>query len=353
MSDNDSNSSSDLDYIPSDAEDVSVEEEESLDEGGGDDAAWPADHSTLNKSLKRKRNKTKSALPARKRRGGIRLEGELPDGCEADPETVRLEEERRQQEKETAEEALRKHKEDEKRRSDSLWQSFLSDVGHRPFSTSGTSGRSSSGSLASLNSPIGNRSPGDGASSSPMQTNGSDASSPLKGPSPQKVTITKVYDFAGEKVEVSKEVAADSKEAKEDLLMKSVREGPCDGLSPPEPPSKSSSSSSSSSSKSSSAMASLFSGKRPGSSSGGGGGGGLGGLLSKITKKNKLSTLEKSKLDWNGYKQKEGIESELQQHNRSKNSYLDRMAFLDRTDHRQFEIEKTLRLGSSSSSSRR
>lgn len=88
----------------------------------------------------------------RKRRGGIRLEGELPDGCEADPETVRQEEERRQQEKVTAEEALRKHEEQEKRRSDSLWQSFLTDVGQRPFSSAGVSGRSSSGSLGSLNS---------------------------------------------------------------------------------------------------------------------------------------------------------------------------------------------------------
>ncbi|CAI9737370.1 Hypothetical predicted protein [Octopus vulgaris] len=344
MSDDDSNSSSDLDYIPSDAEDVSVEEE-SLDEDGGDEVHWSGDDSTLNKSLKRKRTKTKSTLPARKRRGGIRLEGELPDGCEADPETVRQEEERRQLEKETAEKALRKHEEQEKRRSDSLWQSFLTDVGQRPFSSAGVSGRSSSGSLGSLNSPIGSRSPGDGASSSPMQTNGSDASSPLKGTSPQKVTITKVYDFAGEKVEISKEVAANSKEAKEDSLLKSVREGPCDGLSPPD---SSASKSSNPTTLSSSSSSSLFSGKRPGSDrgGGGGGGGGLGNILNKITKKNKLTTLEKSKLDWDTYKQREGIESELTQHNRSKSSYLERMAFLDRTDHRQFEIEKTLRLTS-------
>lgn len=34
-------------------------------------------------------------------------------------------------------------------------------------------------------------------------------------------------------------------------------------------------------------------------------------------------------------------------------SYLERMAFLDRTDHRQFQLEKALRQSSSSSSSRR
>ena len=91
-------------------------------------------------------------LNSRKRRGGIRLEDDLPDGCEADPETLRLEEERRQKQKEQMEETLRQHEEKEKRRSDSLWQSFLSDVGSRPTNRSGASGRSSTGSLTSLSS---------------------------------------------------------------------------------------------------------------------------------------------------------------------------------------------------------
>lgn len=111
MSDEESSSASDVDYIPSDAEDVSVEEnsgdEENLGESG--------DESLLNKSLKRKR-KTGPALPARKRRGGIRLEDELPDGCEADPETLRLDEERRQKQKEQMVENLRQHEEKEKKK---------------------------------------------------------------------------------------------------------------------------------------------------------------------------------------------------------------------------------------------
>lgn len=351
MSDEESSSASDVDYIPSDAEDVSVEEnsgdEENLGESG--------DESLLNKSLKRKR-KTGPALPARKRRGGIRLEDELPDGCEADPETLRLDEERRQKQKEQMVENLRQHEEKEKRRSDSLWQSFLSDVGSRPTNRSGASGRSSTGSLTSLSSPVGNRSPGDGASSSPMQTNGSDASSPIKATTPQKVTVTKVYDFAGEEVKISKEVDANSKEAKEELSNKSIRQAPTDGSSPPETgpnvPSLQGSSGSITGSGSSSTSSSrlLFANKRPG---GGGGGSGLGGLLNKIGKKPKISTLDKSKLDWDAFKHSEGIESELVQHNRSKHSYLERMAFLDRTDHRQFQLEKALRQSSSSSSSSR
>lgn len=49
------------------------------------------------------------------------------------------------------------------------------------------------------------------------------------------------------------------------------------------------------------------------------GGGGLSGVLGQLNKKNKLSTLEKSKLDWSTYKQDEGIEEEIQSHNKGRN----------------------------------
>lgn len=47
-------------------------------------------------------------------------------------------------------------------------------------------------------------------------------------------------------------------------------------------------------------------------------GAGLSSLLGQITKKNKLSVLEKTKLDWDGFKSKEGIGEELQSHNRGR-----------------------------------
>lgn len=56
----------------------------------------------------------------------------------------------------------------------------------------------------------------------------------------------------------------------------------------------------------------------------GGGRGGLSGLkglssvLGQLGKKSKLGTLEKSKLDWDRYKKDEGIEEELQKHNKGK-----------------------------------
>lgn len=92
----------------------------------------------------------------------------------------------------------------------------------------------------------------------------------------------------------------------------------------------------------------------------------LSSILARINKEPKVSTLQKSLQDWNEFKQDEEIEDELEIQNKSKNSYgfvrlirstvnvnginkflkfryLDRKAFLERTDLREFEIEKNLR----------
>lgn len=74
-----------------------------------------------------------------------------------------------------------------------------------------------------------------------------------------------------------------------------------------------------------------------------GGGGGLSTLLGQIGKKSKISTLEKTKLDWNTFKRNEGIDEQLQTHNKGKDGYLERQDFLQRTDVRQFQLEKNLR----------
>ncbi|XP_047516772.1 nucleolar GTP-binding protein 2 isoform X2 [Pieris napi] len=72
--------------------------------------------------------------------------------------------------------------------------------------------------------------------------------------------------------------------------------------------------------------------------------GGLSSIVGQLNKKNKLSTLEKSKLDWNTYKREEGIEEEITSHNKGKSGYLDRQDFLSRADVRQYEIERDLRM---------
>lgn len=46
--------------------------------------------------------------------------------------------------------------------------------------------------------------------------------------------------------------------------------------------------------------------------------GGLSSALNQLTKKNKLSVLEKTKIDWDGFKSNEGIGEELQTHNRGR-----------------------------------
>lgn len=78
---------------------------------------------------------------------------------------------------------------------------------------------------------------------------------------------------------------------------------------------------------------------KPSSSSGGG----LGSILGALNKKNKISTLDKTKLDWDRFKNQEGITEDLQTHNKGKDGYLERQDFLQRTDVRQFELERTMR----------
>lgn len=71
--------------------------------------------------------------------------------------------------------------------------------------------------------------------------------------------------------------------------------------------------------------------------------GGLEDLLSSLKKK-KMSTLQKSQLDWQNYKEKEGLEDELKQATKKKDGYLDRKAFLERTEIREFERDREERL---------
>lgn len=47
-------------------------------------------------------------------------------------------------------------------------------------------------------------------------------------------------------------------------------------------------------------------------------GGGLSSVLNQITKKNKLSILEKTKIDWDGFKTNEGIIEDIATHNRGR-----------------------------------
>ncbi|CAG7834517.1 unnamed protein product [Allacma fusca] len=166
------------------------------------------------------------------------------------------------------------------------------------------------------------------------------------------ITTKKIYDFAGERVEVEEKVPASSIKPSSSLSSSSkkpesgdksnVTNG-CNGLTP------STSKSTSSAAPGlpirtrvsilSSNPAQIALASKPGARKG------LSAVLNAIqsNKKQKMGTLEKTKLDWQAFKKDKGIEDELKTHVKSKDGYVDRQEFLQRTDLRQFEIEKNLR----------
>ncbi|XP_068459582.1 craniofacial development protein 1 isoform X2 [Clinocottus analis] len=257
------------------------EKEEPLHEG--DSVPHPGDVS------KKKRKKNDIAVRKRKK-GVLKVDEEEEDGGGAEAEeawplqeavgkgpAVREEDEVRQ-----------------KKKSDDLWASFLSDVGSRPKEDTPASKEETTGlTIAPLRSET-------------------------KASAPAKVTITKVFDFAGEEVRVNKVVSADSKEAK--IYLKSQESKQEESGDEEEAPSP--------------ALPGTSAKRAAGMSS----------ILGRMaSKKQKMSTLEKSKMDWDAFKSEEGITEELAIHNRGREGYVERKNFLERVDHRQFEIEKAVR----------
>ncbi|XP_041506878.1 craniofacial development protein 1 [Microtus oregoni] len=283
-----STSDEDEDYVPSGGEysEDDVNELVKEDEVDGDEQA---------EKTKGKRRKAQS-IPARKRKqSGLLLEDEEEDGKE-EPGGSSSEEDEEDQDGGLGSENARKKKEDE------LWASFLNDVGPK--------------AKAAPSSQVKAAEETEETSSNKLLVKAEELEKPKES---EKVKITKVFDFAGEEVRVTKEVDAASKEAKS-FLKQNEKEKP-QAVVP------------------SAAAPALPAGSGIKRSSG------MSSLLGKIgAKKQKMSTLEKSKLDWENFKEEEGIGEELAIHNRGKEGYIERKAFLDRVDHRQFEIERDLRL---------
>lgn len=149
-------------------------------------------------------------------------------------------------------------------------------------------------------------------------------------PAIKKVIVTETVEFAGEQIEVRKEVAVRNN-VKEDLFAVSgsktsrVRTGAEDVIKSPI------------------GLGSLANLRKQSVGFAPKPSGGLSSVLGQIGKKNKISVLEKTSLDWKTFKNSEGIDEQLQTHNKGKDGYLERQDFLQRTDVRQFEIEKDLR----------
>ncbi|XP_063801820.1 craniofacial development protein 1 [Pseudophryne corroboree] len=294
MSDCDSedySSSEDEDYVPSGGEysedDVNelVKEDDEPEDGEG----------KVSRKTEKKNNN--SILSRKRKRGVLVLNSEDCAGKSVDAADISDEDHAR----EFDEEKKQKLEEARKKREDSLWSSFLSDVGQK----------------AKIQTPAPSTQNSQTQSEKPEDSNVSSEQDAETAPASKKVTITKVFDFAGEEVQVTREVDSSSREAK--AFIKQQK----DQLDPNPIPPKTS-------------IAASSGVKRPG---------GVGSILGKLgSKKQKMSTLEKSKLDWESFKDQEGIGEELAIHNRGKHGYIERKAFLERVDYRQFELEREIRL---------
>ncbi|KAM9268758.1 craniofacial development protein 1 [Cariama cristata] len=274
-------SAEDEDYVPSGAE-YSEDDVSELVREEAADSPRPA----------RGRRSPRRPASRKRKKGGLLLE---PD--EKEEEKAQQNEEEEEEEVDNVQQVERNREEEEKKKEDALWASFLSDVGQKPKAAAATQLMQAK---KAEEEKSGNK----------LQEKPKESEKPKDS---GKVTITKVFDFAGEEVRVTKEVDSTSKEAKSFLKQQEKWQS----AAPPSLPTVSGV-------------------KRPS---------GMSSLLGKIgSKKQKMSTLEKSKLDWENFKEEEGIVEELAIHNRGKDGYIERKAFLERVDHRQFEIERDIRL---------
>uniref|UniRef100_A0A8R1ITB5 Craniofacial development protein 1 n=1 Tax=Caenorhabditis japonica TaxID=281687 RepID=A0A8R1ITB5_CAEJA len=62
-----------------------------------------------------------------------------------------------------------------------------------------------------------------------------------------------------------------------------------------------------------------------------------------LSKKSKISVLERSDRDWKHFTTEQNIKEDLESHNRGKGGYLNKIDFLNRADNRQFEKERAFR----------
>lgn len=62
-----------------------------------------------------------------------------------------------------------------------------------------------------------------------------------------------------------------------------------------------------------------------------------------IKKTKKISVLEKSQRDWNKFVEEKSMKAELDSHNKSQDSYLDKQDFLAKADYNKFLKERECR----------
>lgn len=236
----DDSDASDGDYCP-DGEDGNLPSE--IDSDGDDEDNIAAD-SDEDKSTKKRRTKKRGKRQTNGRRKSRKVEVEEETEVVEAPMNTLTEEE-------------------EKKRADDLWASFLGET--PPIKTK-------------IDQKI------------TKEYNEKTVEPIIEKPVKEKVTVTEIFEFAGEEVKVTKEVLVDSVESRLGSASTSLDSSP----------------------------ASQKKGKFPFVGTPRPSGGGIGAVLGQLGKKNKIGTLEKSKLDWNSFKSQEGIDEEIQTHNKGK-----------------------------------
>ncbi|KAF9972093.1 Craniofacial development protein 1 [Actinomortierella ambigua] len=333
----DSDSSEDEDFVPDYADmdsdggdsddDDDGDEDETIDEVGEDDQG----------SVPGKR--AKKAASKKKKKGRTKKTSKQQQASPSATTTATA----------TTEEQVAAEQQARKRRIDALWEEL-----NTP-STPQSAMASASAKAAGLQAAISAYAAGHGSTTA--QATGATLASSASTGGGKMVTITMTYDFAGEKVTVTKEVPENSKEAKD-----AAAKGLIKGL-PGATPSTGSSSSNADADKASDGQEGASeTNKRKKDKNGNDENNGddddgpkririryvrarsrLDDLaaLYGVKKPAKLTTLEKSKLDWNSFVGKEGIEDELKHHN--KDGYMEKAAFLERTYEHKVQQIKALR----------
>lgn len=279
---NENSDSSDEDYVPGDAPDVSEEEDDGDDEPALDNNEGNDGQSSANKPRAKRKQPRKRGVA--ESRGALSV---------SDSEEAREAEVKR----------LKTEAEQEKLRADKLFADFMSDVGRPrdrvkqqvsvspadsdPVTSTGVSSRlTASDSTSSVKPSI-------ATSSSP---------SPTVPPSVNNTAARSDVNSCPPSLPASGDIRANIK-----LASSSVAEvKPAPGAP-----------------------------RRRG--------GALSALVGSINKPAKMNVLQRSSLDWDRFKDDTGAHEELQKHVRSKDAYLEKQDFLMRTDQRQFEQEKAMR----------
>lgn len=168
------------------------------------------------------------------------------------------------------EEMTELEEEREKKRAEALWADFLNDTSSASSFRSKESNAKESAE-SSRQSSEKNLAPDTLAETSKQKE------------PPKPEFVTKIFDFAGEEVKIVEKVESVDKPTKDNKKPASICPlksfGQTSAASKPK---------------------------------------GLGSILGQLGRKNKISTLEKSKLDWQSFKQREGLEEELQTFNKGK-----------------------------------